>query len=167
MRGGLQVSLAAHDGGEGGGEVAAGIAVIGQTEGHEQRAQVGVAEAQRAVVVRIAHDGFGRVAGVVDEDLHGGDHDVDGMAIRVHIKGACGCDEFEQVEAGQVAGRVIEEHVLGARVRGVDAGRVLGGVPLVDGGVVLHAGVAALPGGFGNFVHELARLASLDRRVHP
>ena len=55
--GGLQVGLAAHDGGEGGGEVAAGVGVVGQAEGHEQRAEVGVAEAERAVVVRVAGDG--------------------------------------------------------------------------------------------------------------
>ena len=53
MRGGLQISLAAHDGGEGGGEVAAGVGVVGQSEGHEQRAEVGVAQAERAVVVRV------------------------------------------------------------------------------------------------------------------
>ena len=50
---GLQVRLAAHDGGEGGGEVAAGVGVVGQAEGHQQRAEVGVAEAERAVVVRV------------------------------------------------------------------------------------------------------------------
>ena len=43
----------------------------------------------------------------------------------------------------------------------VDAGGVLAGVPAVDGGVVLHAGVAALPGGFGDLVHEVAGLYSL------
>ena len=49
-----QIGVAAEDGGEGGGEVAAGVGVVGQAEGHEQRAEVGVAEAERAVVVRVA-----------------------------------------------------------------------------------------------------------------
>src|SRR5262249_25786607 len=54
--------------------------------------------------------------------------------------------------------RIVEEHVLGARIRGVDARGVLRGVPLVHGGVVLHAGVAAVPGGGGDLLHQLARL---------
>ena len=41
----------------------------------------------------------------------------------------------------------------------------LRGVPAVDGGVVLHAGVAALPGGFGDLVHEVAGGVLLDRRA--
>ena len=86
MRGGLQIGLAAHDGGEGGGEVAAGVGVVGQAEGHEQRAEVGVAEAERAVVVRVAGDRLGGIAGVVDEDLHRGDHDVDGVAIGLECR---------------------------------------------------------------------------------
>ena len=36
-------------------------------------------------------------------------------------------------------------------------------MPLVDGGVVLHAGIAALPGGLGNFAHEVASLIDLGR----
>src|ERR1700726_5026451 len=83
------------------------------------------------------------------------------MAISFHVKGSRRGDELEQVEAGQVARRVIEEHVLGAWVRGIDAARVLGGMPLVDGGVVLHAGVAALPGSFGDLAHEVASLEYL------
>jgi hypothetical protein len=154
--GGLQVRLAAHDGSQGCGEISARVAVIGQAHRHEQGAEVGVTEAQRPVVVGIAHDRFGRVAGVVHQDVHGGDQDVDGMAVGVHVKGSRRGDELEQVETGQVARRVIQEHVLRAWVRGIDAARVLGGMPLVDGGVVLHAGVAALPGSFGDLAHEVA-----------
>ena len=36
-------------------------------------------------------------------------------------------------------------------------------MPAVDGGVVLHAGVAALPGGFGDGVHDVAGAVFLDR----
>ena len=163
--GGLEVGLAAEDGGEGGGEVAAGVGVVGQAEVHEQRAEVGVAEAERAVVVRVAGDALGGVAGVVDEDLHRGEHDVDGIAVGLDVKRTCRGNEFHQVEAGEVAGGVVEEHVLRAGVGRVDAAGVLGGVPAVDGGVVLHAGIAALPGGFGDLVHEVAGLVGLDGRA--
>ena len=125
----LQIGLAGHDGGESAGKIAAGCGVVRQAEGHEQRAEVGVAETERAVVVRVARDGLGGVAGVIDQDLHGGDHDGNGVAIGLDIEGARRRDELEQVEAGQVAGRVVEEHVLRAGVGRVDAGGVLAGVP--------------------------------------
>ncbi len=38
-------------------------------------------------------------------------------------------------------------------------------MPLVDGGVVLHAGIAALPGRLGDHLHELARLVGAHRRA--
>ena len=87
------------------------------------------------------------------------------MPIGRDIERARRRDELQQVEAGQVAGRVVEEHVLRARIRRVDARRVLAGVPAVDGGVELHAGIAAEPRGLGNLVHDVARLVGLDRLV--
>ena len=39
----------------------------------------------------------------------------------------------------------------------------LAGVPAVDGGVILHARIAALPGGLGDLVHQVARLVALYR----
>ena len=45
MRLTLQIGFAAHDGGDAGGVVAAGVAVIGQACGHQQRAEVCVAQA--------------------------------------------------------------------------------------------------------------------------
>ena len=160
--GGLPVGIAAEDGGERPGEVASGIGVVGEAEGHQERAEVGVAEAEGAVVVGVLGDHLGRVAGGVDDDLHRGGDDGDGVAIGGGVELAAGGEELQQVEAGEVAGGVVEEHVLGAGVGGVDAGGVLAGVPLVDGGVVLHAGVAALPGGLGELVHEVAGAVFLD-----
>ena len=92
------------------------------------------------------------IAAVVDQDFLRGDHDGAGVAISFDVEGAVG-RELHQVQAGQVAGRVVEEHVLAARIRGVDARRVLRGVPAVDRGVVLHAGIAAVPGGVGDLAH--------------
>ena len=157
--GGLPVGVAAEDGGEGGGEVAAGVGIVGKAEGHEEGAEVGVAEAEGAVVVGVLGDHLGGVAGGVDDDLHRGGEDGDGVAVGGDVELAAGGEELEEVEGGEVAGGVVEEHVLRAGVGGVDAGGVFGGVPAVDGGVVLHAGVAALPGGFGDGVHEVAGAA--------
>ena len=146
-------------------QIAAGGRVVGQTQGHEQRAQVGVAEAQRTVVVRVLRDGLGGIAGVVDQDLHGGDDHGDRVPVGGNVEAARRGDELHQVEAGQVAGRVVEEHVLRAGIGRVDARRVLAGVPLVDGGVELHAGIAAEPGGLGDLAHDVARLVGLYRLV--
>ena len=106
---------------------------------------------------------FGRISGVVDQDFLRGDEDVDGVAIGFDVERAVG-RELQQVQAGQVAGRVVEEHVFAARIAGVDARRVLRGVPAVDGGVVLHAGIAAVPGGFGDLVQQLFGFEGLDHR---
>ena len=99
-------------------------------------------------------DHFCRVAGVVDQDFLRGDEDIDRVAIGFHVEGAVG-RELQQVQAGQVAGGVVEEHVFRARVAGVDAGRVLRSVPAIDRGVVLHAGIAAAPGGVGDLVEQI------------
>src|SRR3954468_16314538 len=103
--------------------------------------------------MRVGHDGLRGISGVVDEDFLRGDQDVYGMAIGFHIESAVG-REFQQVEAGQVGGGIVQEHVLAAGIAGIDSGRVLRGVPAVDGGVVLHSGISAVPGSFGNSMQQ-------------
>src|SRR5712664_4653814 len=65
-------------------------------------------------------------------------------------------EELEEVEAGEVAGGVVEEDELAAGIGGVDPVGGLAGVPLVDGVVELQAGVGALPGRFRHLPPELA-----------
>ena len=110
--------------------------------------------------MRVAADHFCRVSGVVHQNFLRGDEDIDGLAIGFHVERAVGC-ELQQVHAGQVAGGVVEEHVFAARIAGVDAVGVLRRVPAVDGGVVLHAGIAAAPGGVGKFVEQVFGFESL------
>src|SRR5271168_2685001 len=104
--------------------------------------------------MRVAHDHFRGISGVVDENFLRGDQDVDGVAIGFDIEGAVG-GELQKIQAGEVAGGVVEEHVLAAGIAGVDPRRVFRCVPAVYGGVVLHAGIAAVPGGFGNFLEQI------------
>ena len=111
--------------------------------------------------MRIFAYDFGGISGVVHQNLLRGDYYVYGVPVGLHVERAIG-RELQQVQAGQVAGGVIEEHVLAARVAGVDAGRVFRRVPAVDGGIVLHAGIAALPGGFGNFCHQVFGFVGSD-----
>ena len=158
-----QVRLPAHDGGDGAGIIAALIAVVRNTERHQQRAQVGEAQPQRPVIVRIAGDLLGRIAGVIDDDFLRHDHGIHGVAESFHVELPVRSHELHQVQRRQVAGRIVQEHVFRAGVRGVDARRVLARMPAVDGGVELHAGVAALVGGFGDLLHQVARLCSASR----
>ena len=156
-----QVRLAAHHGGDGAGEVAALVAVVGNAHRHQQRAQIGEAQPQRPEVVRVLADLLGGIAGVIDDDLLRQDHGVHGVAEGFHVELAVRPHELHQVQRRQVARRIVQEHVLRAGIRGVDARRVLAGVPAVDGGIELHAGVAALVGGFGDLAHQVARLVAL------
>ena len=63
--------------------------------------------------------------------------------------------ELQQVEACQVAGGVVEEHVFAARIRAVDASTVGAGVPIVDRGVELYSGVSACPGSIGDVIPQV------------
>ena len=73
--------------------------------------------------------------------------------------------ELHQVQRGQVARRVVDVHVLRARVGRVDAARVRRRVPLVDRRVVLDARIGAAPGRLGDLAHQLARLDRLADRL--
>src|SRR3984957_11532710 len=110
--------------------------------------------------MRVAHDLLGGISGVVDEDFLRGDQDIDGVAISFDVEGSVR-RELQQVQAREVAGGIVEEHVFAARVAGVDAGGVFRSVPAIDRGVVLHAGIAAVPGSLGNFLHQIFGFESL------
>src|SRR5262249_60015886 len=87
--------------------------------------------------------------------------DVHGAPEGVDVEGAVRVHEPHQVQARQVTGAVVEVHVFRARVRRVDAPAVGAGVPGVDGGVELHARVAALVRRLGHHAEEVARLVDL------
>src|SRR5258708_13340508 len=109
--------------------------------------------------MRVAHDGFGGIARVGDENFLRGDQDIDGVTIGFDVEGAVG-GKLQQVQAGEIAGGIVEEHVFAARIAGVDAIGILRSVPAIDGGVVLHSGIAAVPGGLGNFAHQFLGFVS-------
>ncbi len=104
---------------------------------------------------------FRGIAGVVYQDFLRCDYYVYGVPVGFYVKCAVG-RELQQVQAGQVAGGVIQEHVLAAGIAGIDSGCVLRGVPAVDGRVVLHAGIAALPGGLGNLLEQVFGFVGVD-----
>src|SRR5260370_42027786 len=71
------------------------------------------------------------------------------------VEAAVAAAERPQVQRGEVARGVVEEHVLRARVGRVDAATLRAGMPLVDGGVVLQPGIGARPSGVGDLLPEL------------
>src|SRR5579864_2313777 len=114
--------------------------------------------------MRVAHDLFGGISSVVDQDFLGGDQHIHRVTVGFDIERAVR-SELQQIQAGEVAGGVVEEHVFAARIAGVDPVGVFRSVPAVDRGVVLHAGIAAVPGGFGNFAQQFFGFVGLDHRA--
>ena len=102
-----------------------------------------------------------RIGGKVDQNFHGRDEDPDCMPEGFYIKASVLAAILHQIERGQVAGRVIEEHVFGTRVGGIDPIRIGTGVPIVDGSIILHTGIGAGPGGIGDLLHQVAGLERL------
>ena len=139
----LAVGAARHERRDRGGVGAALVRVVREPARHQQRAEVRVAEAELAVRLRVPLDLGRRVARVADEI----------SCARKDLSTACSSAstssspssraELHQVERGQVARRVVDAHVLGARVRRVDAARVRARVPRVDRRVVLDARIGA------------------------
>ncbi len=159
----LAVGAAGHQRRDRGGDVAAGVGVVGEAVGHQQGAEVGVAEAELAEGVGVGGDLLGRVGGEADDDLLGEEDDVDRVLEGLDVEAAVLAAEFHQVERGQVAGRVVDVHVLAAGVGGVDPARLRAGVPAVDRGVVLDARIGAAPGGVGDLVHQVAGVQRFHR----
>ena len=145
---------AVHDCGDRAAEADRFIRVVGGAFRHNETAEIGIAEAERAELMAIFGDAIGGIARVIDEDFLGDEEEAASVFETLDIELAIGLAELHQVDAGEVAGRVIEEHVFGARIARVDATRVGAGVPTVDRGVVLDAGVTAVPGALGHAVEE-------------
>ncbi len=80
---------------------------------------------------------------------------------------------LEQVDRREVARRVVEMHVLAARVAGVDPTCVVRGVPPVDRGVELQSRIGAVPRSLGDVSPEVTGadrtddLAAGDRLESP
>src|SRR5690349_18437487 len=151
-----------HQRGDRGGDGPAALGVVGVPGGHQQRAEVGVADAQLAVGAGGLADLLGREVGEADRDVHRGDDQLRDFREARGVEGVVVAEELEQVDAGQVATGVVQVDVLAARVAGADPARLRAGVPVVDGAVVLDAGVGAVPGGLGHAAHQLARVDPLD-----
>ena len=110
-------------GGDRAGPRAAVVGVVRQPLAHQQRAEVRVAQPELAVGARVVADPLGRVAGRRDDDLLGREHHAHRVAEVVDREGPVLAEELHEVDRRQVAGRVVDVHVLAARVGAGDAAR--------------------------------------------
>ena len=120
-----RIGDAGHDRGERAADGAALGGVVGDAGGHQQAADIGVAEAERAVLVGELGDLLRRELRHHHRDFEHDGPQADGVLVGGDVERAVGVAEGQQVERGEVAGRVVEEHVFRARVRRADraAGR--------------------------------------------
>ncbi len=93
---------------------------------------------------------------MIDQDLLRDQEQATRRLESLDIKRAIFAIELHQVNAGQITCCVIEEHVFRTRITGVNPSRFGAGMPLVDGAVVLHSGVAAMPGTFSHPIQQIA-----------
>ena len=132
---------------------------------HQQRAYVAVPQTERSVFVGLACYLLGGELCHQDANLEGSGPQSDAVPEVVDME-CLGVEVvvMQEVDTGQIASGVVEEHVLGAGVGAVDSPSLGAGVPLVDGGVELHSRVSARPRGVCHLipqapgVHGLARL---------
>ena len=119
----LAVGAAGHQRGDRRGVRAALVGVVRQPARHQQRAEVRVAEAELAEALRVPADLGRRIRRVADGDLLREEDDVDGVLEHLDVELAVLAAELHEVERREVAGRVVDVHVLAARVRRVDPAR--------------------------------------------
>ena len=74
-------------------------------------------------------------------------------------------EEGQQVHRSQIAGRVVEEHVLRTGVRAADRAVFGTGVPVVHGVVVLDARIGAGPSGVADLIPEVTGADGLNNPV--
>src|SRR5207248_256053 len=125
---------------------AAGVRIVREALDHQERAQVGVAKPERPELVAALGDALRRVARQIDGDLLREEEDAAGVLVSFDVEDAClFVEKLEQVQAGEVAGRIVEKHELATRIGRVNSVRCLARVPLVDGVIELQTGISALP----------------------
>ena len=152
---------ACQDGGERPAQRPALRRVVWNARRHEQAADIGVAKPERPVLVRELGDAARGELRHGDGDLEHDGPQLDRVLIGLDVEAAVLLAERHQVDRGKIAGRIVEEHVFGARVRRLDLAGRRAGMPVVDGAVELDAGIGAGPGGIADLIPQRARLHRL------
>ena len=101
------VGLAAHERRHRRRRRPAGFGVVRQAHGHQQGAEVGVAQAELAEGDGVAADRWRGVVRAAHEDLLRAEHHAHRGPEAGHVESPVGPEEGQQVKAGQIAGRVV------------------------------------------------------------
>ena len=151
-----------HQRGERGSHGAATLGVIAKAHGHQQSAEVGITDAQLAIVDSCLADRLGREIGETDRDVHGRDDHFHRLGEAHLIEGVVITQELQQIERGQVARRVVQAHVLRAWIGCGDATSLGVRVPVVDGVVVLKPRIGTGPRRLTDLAEQLTGVNGLD-----
>ena len=159
-----RVGVTGHQCGDGGRPGPPFVGVVRETLCHEQGAQVGVADAELSEPARVVGDLLRRVVGVADEDLLGGEYHLDRGLESLDVELVIVVQELEQVDARQIARRVVEMHVFAARVAAVDpTGH---SAPCATSLIVVSnciPGIGALPRRVGDLAEQVTGVDRTDR----
>ena len=156
------VAAAGQDRGEGAAESPPLLAVVGDAALHQHRPEVRVAQSEGAIAPAELGDLLRGEARHQHRDLEHHRPDPGRVLVALPVEAPrLRVEELEQVDRREVARGVVEEHVLRAGVARVDATPRRAGVPRVDRGVVLDAGVGAAPCREDDLVPEVAGLDGL------
>ena len=83
---GQSVRLTGHDGGDRSRHGAALVRVVREALDHQQRAEVGVTQPERAELVAALGDALGGIAGQIDRDLLGEEEDAAGVLVALDVE---------------------------------------------------------------------------------
>ena len=113
--------------------------IVADAGRHQQPADVGKAEAERAIPIAQLGDFLGWELRHENGDFKNDGPQPASVLETGGVEDAVLGPEHHQVQRRQIAGSVIEEHVLRARVRRADRSRFRARMPVVDRGVELDA----------------------------
>ncbi len=151
-----------HDRRERAGQGPTRVGIVGQAHGHQQAADIGVAEAERPVAVGELRDLLRRELRHHHGDLEHHRPEAVEVLERLGVE-ALGLPVVhrQQVRRREIAGGVVEEHVLGARIRGPDPPARRAGVPVVHRRVEVQARIRRGPGGLADPLPQVTGLEGL------
>ena len=157
-----RVGRSGHDCRESARQCPALVRIISQAHGHKQAANVRVAETEGPEFV-------GQLRNFLRRELRHHDADFQRQCPKTRCMDIVVGPELpfvmecKEVHGRQVAGGIIEEHVLRTGVRPADRSGLGACMPGIDRVMVLDAGIRTGPGGMA---HLLPQVARLDRPCH-
>ena len=111
-----RIGNAGHDRGERTANAAAFFRIIRDTVRHQEAANIGIAQTERAEFIGKFGDFLGRELRHRHRDFEHDCPETHGMLIRFNLERTVRIAELQQVQRGEVAGRVIKEHIFRARI---------------------------------------------------